>query len=384
MERTSDVVIVGGGVTGCAIAYFLRDRQVSVTVLERGEIGGQASSAAAGLLAPLGPLSGPGPFADLLLSGFTALRRLIPELEEESGLRLGYEQCGALRTVSNPKRVVHLRRRLDRWQSLGLQLYWLSGEEARRREPLLAGEVCGAVYAPEESQIEASRVVQAFARAARRRGARIYPHQEVSGLLTHTAKVIGVVTTQGETISCERLIIASGAWAAQCAAWLTIRMPISPLHGQLLALSRPALPLRHLAFGEAIYLAPRGDKILVGATREERGFDTMTTQEGTSWLLSRATRLAPALHESRIEARWAGLRPKTPDSRPILGAVPAWENVLVAAGHNSVGIILSAITGQCIAEMATTGRAPAIIQPFSIERFNGQDEGTGRPVTWSQ
>jgi glycine oxidase len=369
METTSDVVIVGGGIIGCAIAYFLRDRQVSVTVLERGEIGGQASSAAAGLLAPLGPLSGPGPFADLLLSGFAALRQLIPELEGESDMRLGYEQSGALRTVSNPKRVAHLQQRLSRWQPLGLQLYWLSGEEARRREPLLADEICGAVYAPEESQIEASQVVQAFARAAQRRGAGIYSHQEISRLLTHKAKVIGVTTARSETISCEQLIIASGAWAAQCAAWLNIKLPISPLYGQLLALSQPALPLRHLAFGEAIYLSPRGDRVLVGATREERGFDTTVTQEGTSWLLSRATRLAPALRESRLEARWASLRPKTPDSRPILGAVPSWENVLVAAGHNSVGIILSAITGQCIADMATTGQAPAIIQPFSIERF---------------
>jgi glycine oxidase len=370
METTTDVVIVGGGVIGCAIAYFLRGRDVAVTVLERGEIGGQASSAAAGLLAPLGPLSGPGPFADLLLSGFAALLRLIPELEEESGLRLGYEQSGALRTVSSPKRVAHLQQRFSRWQPLGLQLHWLSRDEVRQREPLLAAEICGAVYAPQESQIAAPRVVQAFAGAAQRRGARIYSHQEISRLLTHRTKVTGVATAQGETIFCDRLIIASGAWAAQCGEWLNVSLPISPLHGQLLALSQPAHPLHYIVFGEAIYLAPRGDVILVGATREERGFDTTVAQEGTTWLLDRATRLVPVLHESEIEARWAGLRPRTPDSQPILGAVPPWENVLVATGHNSVGIILSAITGQCIAEMAITGRAPAIIQPFSIERFS--------------
>ncbi len=163
MKTTTDVVIIGGGVIGCAIAYFLRKRHIEVTVLERGERGGQASGAAAGLLAPLGPLSGPGPFADLVLAGFSSLLSLVPELEEGSGIRVGYEQTGALRVVRNLKRVAHLRKRLDSWQPLGLQLYWLTGKEARQREPLLASDVCAAVYAPEESQLQASSVVQAFA-----------------------------------------------------------------------------------------------------------------------------------------------------------------------------------------------------------------------------
>ena len=110
---------------------------IDVIVLERGEIGGQASSAAAGLLAPLGPLSGPGPFADLVLAGFSCLSSLVPELEDISGIRMGYEQTGALRMIRNPKRIINLQKRLKSWQPLGLQLYWLSGEEARQREPLL-------------------------------------------------------------------------------------------------------------------------------------------------------------------------------------------------------------------------------------------------------
>lgn len=182
--RTTDVLIIGGGVIGCAIAYFLRKEQVNVIVLERGEIGGQASGAAAGLLAPPGPLSGPGPFADLVLAGFSALLSLVPELEDSSGIRMGYERTGALRTVRNPRRVAHLQKRLKSWQALGLQLYWLTGEEARQREPLLAPDICAAVYSPEEAQIQASSLVQAFARAAQLAGAQIYPQQEVNGIIT--------------------------------------------------------------------------------------------------------------------------------------------------------------------------------------------------------
>ena len=368
--KTTDILIVGGGVIGCAIAYYLRKMDVDVAVLERGEVGGQASSAAAGLLAPLGPLSGPGPFADLVLAGFSALTALVPELEGASGTQMRYERTGALRIVRNPKRILHLQKRLTNWGPLGLQLHWLTGEEARQREPLLNPDTCAAVYAPEESQIQASSVVQAFAHAARGSGARIYEHQEVDHLSLVGTKVTGVHTTRGETITCKTLIIASGAWAAQCGAWLHADLPIQPLHGQLISFPQAGKPLRHIVFGEAAYLVPRGDSILVGATKEEMGFDQTVTEQGTSWLATTAARLVPALGGSKIQAAWAGLRPKTPDSHPILGSLPPWENVLLAVGHNSVGIILSAITGQCIAEMVATGHTPSLIQPFSAERFS--------------
>jgi glycine oxidase len=367
--ETTDVVIIGGGVIGCAIAYFLRKMQVNVILLERGEIGGQASGAAAGLLAPLGPLSGSGPFADLVLTGFSSLISLVPELEESSGIHLGYEQTGALRTVRNPQRIAHLKKRLASWQSLGLPLYWLSGEEARQHEPVLTPDICAAIFVPEESQIQASCVVQAFVCAAQRTGAHIYPHQEINQILTQDAKVTGVSTVQGKIIACNQLIIASGAWASHCSTFLNVTLPIHPLHGQMLLLPQTLPSLKHIVFGEAAYLAPRGNMLLVGATKEEMGFDLTVTEHGTSWLYATAARLIPLLAESKIQAAWAGLRPKTPDSHPILGFLAPWENVLVAAGHNSVGIILSAITGQCMAEMATTGQTPPLIQPFSLDRF---------------
>src|SRR5690349_16346 len=125
MEAPTDVVIVGGGIIGCAIAYYLSKSHVSVTVVERGEIGGQASGAAAGLLAPLGPLSGPGPLADFLLAGFAQLPSVVQTLESETDLDLGYRQTGALRTVRNPKRVAHLKKRWEAWKPLGLPMHWL-------------------------------------------------------------------------------------------------------------------------------------------------------------------------------------------------------------------------------------------------------------------
>ncbi|MEO9030674.1 MAG: glycine oxidase ThiO [Ktedonobacteraceae bacterium] len=343
MNKHTEVVIVGGGIIGCAIAYFLRKAQVEVIVLERDTIGSHASGAAAGLVAPLGPISGPGPFADLVLAGFALFPSLVAELEDLSGVQVGFARTGALRVVRNPKRVAHLRKRLESWQPLGLQMFWLTGDEARHQEPHLAPDVCAAIYAPEEAQLDAPRLVQAFAQAAQQLGAQLYPHQEVIDLITSGTKVVGVRTRAGETLTCEHLIIASGAWAATWNTPLQVTLPVIPLRGQVIVMPQCPTPLCHIIFGEAVYLAPRGETILVGATKENSGFEVEVTEQGTSWLQTTAARLVPAITTAQIRRAWAGLRPKTADSHPILTRLPAWENVIVAAGHNSVGIILEGV-----------------------------------------
>jgi glycine oxidase len=370
MQSTTDVVIVGGGVIGCAIAYYLRKSGVDVAVLDQGEIGAEASSAAAGLLAPLGSLSGPGPFADLLLASFALFPALVPELEDASSINLEYEQTGALRIVRNPKHIPNLRKRMKAWQPLGLQMHWLTGEEARQREPLLTPDVCAAIYAPEESQIKAPQVVKAFSLAAANQGATLYSHREITGIQSHNAKITGVYTSQGEQFACNHLVIATGAWAARCSEWLNVELPVSPQRGQILTLLQPSPPLRHIIFGEAAYLTPKsGNIVIVGATKEEAGFDKHLTAGGIAWLLNTAIRLAPALESSPLDQMWTGLRPRTPDNQPILGPAPGWENVTLAVGHGSVGIMLSAITGKSIAELVVQGEVPELVRPFSLARF---------------
>lgn len=372
MDKQAEVLIIGGGIVGCAIAYFLRQARVEVSVFERDEIGGHASRVAAGLLAPLGPLSGPGPLAELVLAGFALLPDLLKELEELSGLDIGFVRCGALRVVRNPQRVAHLHKRLHNWLPLGLELTWLSGEEARHTEPHLAGDISAAIHAPEEAQLEAPRLVQAFALAAQRLGARLYPQREVVELLRSRSRITGIRTRDGEIVPCEQLVLASGAWASTWSEVLQTTLPISPLHGQLLTMPQLPIPLRQMIFGEGIYLAPRGHSIIVGATREEQGFETGVTAEGLASLKATAARLVPALAGSPVSTARAGLRPKTADSRPIFARLPHWENVLLAGGHNSIGLILSGITGREVAHMLITGQTPPLLQAFSLARFHPQ------------
>jgi glycine oxidase len=370
MQPTVDVAIVGGGVIGCAIAYYLSKSGADVALFERNEIGAQASSAATGLLAPLGPLSGPGPLADLLLGSFALFPSLVAELEDASGMQLEYQQTGALRIVRNPKHVSRLCKRIHSWQPLGLKMYWLTTDEAHQLEPSLSPDISAAIYVPQESQISAVQVVKSFSLAAIHQGTTVYSHSTIAGIQRQNARVTGVYTSQGERIACNHLVIANGAWAAHCSEWLQVNIPIIPQRGQALSLHQPSTPLHHIIFGEAAYLTPKmGHMIVVGATKEEVGFDTNTTPEGLSWLLRSASKLSPALESCALEHIWAGLRPRTPDNQPILGPVPGWENVTLAVGHGSTGIMLSPITGQTIAELILTGQTPQILLPFSLTRF---------------
>lgn len=375
MSTTTDVVIVGGGVIGCAIAYFLRKAGIDVTIIEHGEIGAEASSAAAGLLAPLGSLSGPGQFADLLLASFAMFPELVPELEETSDLHVDYELTGALRIGRTPKSVANLRQRMRAWQPLGLRMDWLTGDEVRQRDPIISPQVSAGLYAPEEAQIQAPLLARAYARGAARQGAKMIDHCEVTGIQQHNGKVTGIATARGDTIPCSHLVVATGAWSARTGKWLRLDLRVQPQRGQILALRQPAIPLRHILFGEAVYLAPKADStVIVGATREEVGFEKELTAGGVAWLLDSAIRLVPSFEHSPIARMWAGLRPKTPDNYPFLGPAPDWHNVTLAIGHGSVGIMLSAITGKTIADVVTTGRVPELIQPFALDRPRGPIE----------
>lgn len=369
MRESADVVIIGGGVIGCAIAYFLRKRGVDVIVLERGEIGAQASSVATGLLAPVRPfVKKDNPYISLLLSSLDLFPSIVTEIAEVGGLNVKLERTETLR-VAHTKQMPRLQQWIATWQRAGYKMELLTGDALRQREPLLAAYVTTAIYSPQELHINASQLVQAYVHAATSLGAVFYSHRDVIGLQRSGSSIIGIATSQGETILCKHVVMAMGAWSANCNEWLGITVPVRPLRGQSLLLHQPARSLCHILFGEGIYLVPKEDgMIVVGATKDDAGFDTSTTPEGIAWLLDAVKKLMPDF-ECRVATARAGLRPKTPDSHPILGAAPGWDNVILATGHTGFGILLSPITGQAITEYVITGLMPPIAQPFTLERF---------------
>lgn len=381
MKHSERVVIVGGGVVGCSIAYYLSRRGVAVTLLERGEIGAQASGAAAGLFSSWKPLAKMDAYNRLLFASQSLFSELIEELEDVTGIDLEYEQTGTLRTIQHDRRMRKLQPWVASCQADGLRVELLNEEETRRREPLLASDICGALWLPDEGQVRAQRVVEALVRAATDCGAKLSAHKEVIAIQQNKGRALSVTTAQGEIIPCDYLVIAAGAWAARCGKWLNLTLPVEPQRGQLLSLRQPVPAIRHIVIGKGIYVAPKKDgTVIVGATKEDVGFAAQVTAGGVFWLLDWALKLVPALEQSALERVWAGLRPKTPDNYPILGTAPGWENVALAVGHHSFGVLLSAISGQSIAELITSGQVPEIIQPFSQERFMRPDQEYDLPL----
>jgi glycine oxidase len=368
-HQTSDVVIVGAGVIGCSIAYFLAQAGVQVRVVERATIAAEASSAAAGLLSPLGNFYEPGAFTDFAMASWSSYATLIPILEEASGVQVGYHRLGSLRVASTPESARKLRQRMDVWQALGWQVSWLTADEARQREPLLE-EVEGAVFASQEGSIVAPNLTRAYALAAQRLGATFMEHAEVKALKREGERIMGIETAAGETIACQQVVLATGAWSAQWSDWLGFELPVRPVRGQILSLQQPSSPLRHIIFSDSVYLIPKPDEtIYAGATIEQVGFQKQNTVRGVAQILTNTLRATPGLGDATLVKIWAGLRPGSPDGYPILGKAPGWENVVLATGHAGMGFELSSVTGRSIAELLTTGQTPPLIQPFGIERL---------------
>jgi glycine oxidase len=254
MKRSADVLIVGGGIIGCAIAYFLRKQGVEVIVLEKGDIGAGASSAAAGLLAPIRPLSQRDPFKTLQLASLARFASFVPEVEAASGINVGYEQTGTLRLLPAEK-IASTQTWAAAWRQVGYHIEVLTPEEIYQREPLLTAGLPGSVSIADEAQVVPVQLVQAYAQAALQLGAILYAHTEVVALQQSETenRVTGIWTDQGERLTCQQLIIAAGAWSAQCATWLDITLPVRPVRGELIALEQPSSPLRHIIFDEGVF-----------------------------------------------------------------------------------------------------------------------------------
>jgi glycine oxidase len=365
----ADVAVVGGGVIGCAVAYYAARAGARVIVLERDGLGAEASSAAAGMLAPLAEDARPGPFLDLALASLARYSPLADDLRAITGLDVELQTAGLLRLALDDAAAARYQANLGWQAALGLPVRWLDAAATRALEPLVPSDVRGAVLSAAEHQVNPSRLVEALARAAMAHGAELRQGAPVQGLARAGARVVGV-RLAGETLAAGHVVLATGAWSAAGGDWLGTPLPVAPVKGQMIAI-RPvgALP-RHTLYGHQGYLVPKADgTVHVGATVEQAAFDRRVTAAGVGSLLALLPALAPALADGAFVRAWAGLRPGTPDHLPLLGAVPGLEGISLATGHYRNGILLAPITGELVAQ-AALGRVPSLsLAPFEVARF---------------
>jgi glycine oxidase len=368
MAETSDVVIVGGGVIGLSIAYALVREGIRPTVLDRRELGREASWAGAGLIPPVAEHISENPVVALRSWSAGLYPDWSTALREETGIDTGYRRTGGVDVAWTDREDQALRATAGQWRAEGIAYERLAPGDTARVEPALNPELRAVYYLPDRAQVRNPRLLRALIAAVSRRGGRLKPWHCVEGYALHGRRLSAVRTSAGE-IPCGVVVMAAGAWSGPLLQHIGVRVPTPPLKGQIVLLrgERPLIS-RVVEHGKN-YLVPRDDgRILVGATEEDVGFDTRPTLLATRNLLDEAVRLCPVLSQAEVEATWAGLRPGSVDTKPTIGPAPGFENLIVATGHKRAGLQLSPATAELVADLVL-GRPPRLdIGPFRPDR----------------
>jgi len=336
-----DAVFVGGGVIGLASAWRAQEAGLKVCVLERDRAGSGASRVAAGILAPDSEAE---PGSESFVAFARRSLELYPPFVEELGVDVGFWPSGMLVVAVDPDEVDQITHEFR-----GLE--WLTASDCRALEPGLSPAICGGLLSEQEASVDPRRLVDALA-------ARVEVREGVEvAAVTRDA----VTTRTGETIAAGRVVVCAGAWSGLAG------VPVRPVKGQVVRL-RGELPAQRMIRTEHVYVVPRqSGEVVVGATVEERGFDTTVTAGAVHELLREGYRVLPELAELELVDVSAGLRPGSPDNGPLVGE---WEDgVLVATGHYRNGILLAPVTAETIAAILSGAEPPAESLPFAPERF---------------
>jgi glycine oxidase len=363
MAEHRDVLIVGGGVIGLTVAYFLAREGVRVEVVDKGDFGQEASWAGAGILPPGNAAEARTLFDKLRAHSVALFPALSADLLERTGIDNGYLCCGGLEFVSESDAASD-----QEWRGDGIAFELLRAPALAQLEPALAPALESAYHIPELAQLRNPRHLKALVAGCSALGVGLRPGCPVHGVELRGQRVTAVRTGIGP-LTAGRYLFAAGAWSEALLDAIGWHPGIHPVRGQI-ALLNPGVPLfRRVLMWGARYLVPRPDgRVLIGSTEEDAGFDKRTTAAAISDLLTLASTLVPALADAHLERCWAGLRPGSPDGLPFLGAVPGFDNLFIAAGHFRAGIQLSAATGLCMTELLLGRPTTVPLGPFRLDR----------------
>ena len=379
--KSADVVVIGGGIIGTAITYFLSRQNINVILLDKSEIASGSSGACDG--AVVMQTKKPGVHLKLALESHTLLNRM----QDFLPVPIEYEKNGGLIVIETEDEKAAMNQFVEAQRLAGLDVELLDHKQLRGLAPHLSDHLIGATYSHLDSKINPIALTLGFAMGAKQRGSEILTGTEVLDIEVEGRQISAVVTAAGK-IETRMVVNATGVYAPEIGRMLGIEIPIKPRRGQLLVTEvRPALLKPWL--GSANYIAAKfnpklakdgaggvsidqtqNGNLLIGATREFVGFDKRTTVEGLKKIASRAVRILPDLKHTHLIRAFAGLRPYTPDGLPILGKVEKIKGFIMAAGHEGDGIALSAITGKLISELVLEGKTDVALDSFNLKRFS--------------
>lgn len=381
---SADVVVIGAGLPGLAVAWRAASEGARVVVLDRGRAGREASHVAAGMLAPVAEAApGEQPLLALGLRSAELWPSFAAELAARTGINCELREVGTLVVARDRDAAEALVREADIRDGFGAPVRRLTPSEARRLEPALAPSVRSAFHAPDDHAVDPRATTAALLAAVRAAGGEVREHAPVCAVRTASGRATGVALDDGTEIDAGAVVVAAGAWSGRLGGLPEgVRIPVRPVKGQLLRLGPTGeqrrigetdLLARVVRF-DAGYLVPRADgTVVLGATTEERGFDTETTALAAYELLRDAAEVVPAVLDLALHDVLAGLRPGTPDNAPLLGEHPALPGLHLATGHHRGGVLLAPVTAELVAPALTGVPGPvAIADAFAPARFDGR------------
>ncbi len=349
-----DVIVLGGGVIGCAIAFFLAKRGIRPLLVERGQLGSEATRAASGVVLPH---PGDETLDRLANESFRMFPTLVDELMDLGGVDPEYERTGRIDAALSEWEAASLRGSIQRYEQAGISAAWLDGEAVRGVEPLISSSVIGGLHVPESACVSGGLLASAYAAAAITLGAEVRCDLGEVSLVTHGNAISGVRSPGSTDLPAETVVLATGSWSAQTAASAGVGLRIDPVRGQNLRLRMPAgLRLSTNVYGDETILVPRPDgRLIAGVTIESVGFDSRATTDGIRSIMERSAELVPALADAVVEQAYAGLRPASADGLPIIGRPNGVGGLVIATAHYRMGIALSPITGRLVADHIADG-----------------------------
>jgi len=374
-SRIADVLVIGGGIIGCSIALRLAQAGLGVTLLERSTPGGEASSAAAGMLAPLGEMIEPPAFSELCVASRSLYPRFAAELEELSGHGVGYRDDGLLLVALDVEQEIEITKVHRMQTARGFALHPLAPAEVHDRVAGLSPQIRSGLFIPGDHWIDNESLMSALLVACRYAKVRLEADVAVRAFQRKGDRFESVTAGRDFRFTAKTYILAAGCWSGEVAEGLGMHMLLVPCRGQMMEfVASRELPL--VVRAGMHYLVPRPHQhILVGTTAEYVGFEKAVTAEGLRSILAGATRLGPLVGDWHFLRAWAGLRPDTPDHLPILGYGEI-ENLIYATGHFRNGILLAPVTAEIISELILKGSASRPLEAYRPTRF----KESGDPV----
>ncbi|MCA1058674.1 glycine oxidase ThiO [Rossellomorea aquimaris] len=350
MAKQFDVLIVGGGVIGCSIAYQLSKRGKKVLVMEKNRLASKASKAAAGMLGVHTELTGGSPLYRLAQNSRNLYPALAQELKEVTGMDIEYVENGMIklaRTEEEAQNLVTVASQTEQDE----QVEWLSPLKLSAFEPHLSKQVAGGLFIPRDGNVAAPKLTEALGLASVRLGADVKEYTDVYDFIVEGSRITGVQTSIG-SYSASEIIVAGGAWSQSLLGKIGLTLHSFPVKGECFSVKCPRELVERTIFTEGCYIVPKvGGRLLIGATEHANTFDESISVSGMMSLMKKATEILPDLIHTDWEKAWSGIRPQTHGGLPMIGRSERWEGLSIATGHYRNGILLAPITGVMMADL---------------------------------